>query len=131
MRAVRLIVGILVVACVGQFGGCLTAQLESEDETGESAGAFDDPAPEDQAPVFEPAHVSGNGGASLSNPAPASALLKPPPVACMAVNPEKVNFGGKKYGEQAIAPLEILACGEVPLLIYGIHLKRGPRRTLA
>ena len=46
-------------------------------------------------------------------------------VPCIAVNPAKVNFGGKKYGEQAVVPLEISACGEAPLEIYDIFIKEG------
>jgi hypothetical protein len=37
-------------------------------------------------------------------------------------NPSKVNFGGKKFGETAVIPLEIQSCGEGPLEIYSIYL---------
>jgi len=46
-------------------------------------------------------------------------------VPCIAVNPQKVNFGGKKYGDMAVVPLEISACGEAPLELYDIHIKEG------
>ncbi len=46
-------------------------------------------------------------------------------VPCIAVNPSKVNFGGKKYGEQAVVPLEISACGDAPLEIHDIYVKEG------
>ena len=46
-------------------------------------------------------------------------------VPCIAVNPSKVNFGGKKYGEQAVVPLEISACGDAPLEIHDIFVKEG------
>jgi hypothetical protein len=46
-------------------------------------------------------------------------------VPCIAVNPSKVNFGGKKYGEQAVVPLEISACGDAPLEIRDIFVKEG------
>jgi len=41
------------------------------------------------------------------------------------VDPSKVNFGGKKYGEQAVVPLEISACGDTPLEIRDIFIKEG------
>jgi hypothetical protein len=47
------------------------------------------------------------------------------PVPCIAVNPAKLNFGGKKFGETAIIPLEITACGEAPLLLFSIGIGDG------
>jgi hypothetical protein len=46
-------------------------------------------------------------------------------VPCIAVNPSKVNFGGKKSGVKAIVPLEISACGDAPLEIQEILMKAG------
>jgi hypothetical protein len=46
-------------------------------------------------------------------------------VPCIAVNPSKVNFGGKKWGEQAVVPIEISACGDAPLEISDIFVKGG------
>ena len=44
---------------------------------------------------------------------------------CIAVNPEKIEFGGKKVGEQAILSLEIGACGVKPLEVFEIHVMEG------
>jgi len=75
---------------------------------------------------FGPANVPGNSvSPGLSSLQPAAEFMVPPMLACIAVNPEKVNFGGKKFGEAAIAPLEISACNEVPLLIHDIHIAEG------
>jgi hypothetical protein len=45
--------------------------------------------------------------------------------ACILVNPSAVNFGGKKYGEMAVVPVEVGACGEVPLEIYAVRIAEG------
>ena len=41
---------------------------------------------------------------------------------CFAVNPSKVNFGGKLIGKQSVLPLKLAACGESALLIYDVRL---------
>ena len=41
---------------------------------------------------------------------------------CLALNPDEINFGGKKYGEAAVTPLEIKSCGDEPLELYGISI---------
>ena len=46
-------------------------------------------------------------------------------VPCIAVNPSKVNFGGKKFGELAVVPLVISACGDAPLEIHDVYIKEG------
>ena len=44
---------------------------------------------------------------------------------CIAVNPEEIEFGGKKVGEQAVLPLEIGACGGKPLQVFEIYVQQG------
>ncbi len=46
-------------------------------------------------------------------------------VPCIEINPPEVNFGGKKYGEEAPQEVKIRSCGETPLEIYGIRVKEG------
>ncbi len=46
-------------------------------------------------------------------------------VPCLAVNPETVNFGGKKYGELSVVPLELSSCGQAPVEVYGFHFAEG------
>ena len=46
-------------------------------------------------------------------------------VPCIAVNPESVAFGGKKFGELATTAVEITSCGEAPLNITDIYVKEG------
>jgi len=52
-------------------------------------------------------------------------------VPCIAVNPEKVNFGGKKFGELASVPVTIKACGEAQLELYNIYIKDGSSTDFA
>ncbi|MBM4353309.1 MAG: hypothetical protein FJ109_05845 [Deltaproteobacteria bacterium] len=49
-----------------------------------------------------------------------------PSPACIAVNPTKVNFGGKEVGSVSHVALEISACGEVPLEIRDISISEDP-----
>lgn len=46
-------------------------------------------------------------------------------VPCIAVNPENVQFGGRKLDEIAVAAVEITSCGDAPLEIHNIALKEG------
>ena len=46
-------------------------------------------------------------------------------VPCIAVNPEAVAFGGKKFGELATTAVEITSCGEAPLELTDIYIKDG------
>ena len=46
-------------------------------------------------------------------------------VPCIAVNPESVNFGGRKVGEVAVATVEVTSCGEAPLELYNVGIKDG------
>ena len=47
---------------------------------------------------------------------------RPEPAACIDVVPQKIKFGGKKVGDLATLPLEILSCGEADLEIQSIAL---------
>lgn len=126
MRTVRLMVRILVVVCIGLPAGCLMPGGQSRGEDGDSRVMLEDSVPEDEAGGIGPANVfSKSISPVLSSPAPAVEFPDPPKPTCLAVNPEKVNLGGRKFGEQAMAPLEISACNEVPLLIYGIYMAKG------
>jgi hypothetical protein len=42
---------------------------------------------------------------------------------CIAVNPNKVDFGGKLIGKLATNEVQILSCGDAPVEITGIKLK--------
>lgn len=44
-------------------------------------------------------------------------------VPCIETIPEQVNFGARKFGEMSAIPIEISACGESPLSIYGFKIK--------
>jgi hypothetical protein len=46
-------------------------------------------------------------------------------VPCLAVNPEKLSFGGKAIGETSTVPLELLSCGDAPVHITGLHFAEG------
>jgi len=61
-------------------------------------------------------------GPGAADTQPDSSVL---PSACIHVTPDKVSFGGKKIGEQAVAPLEVSACGGVPLELYSLQIEEG------
>jgi len=42
---------------------------------------------------------------------------------CIEVNPDKVNFGGKIWGQTSVAPLEMTACGDLPVKIFSIEME--------
>jgi hypothetical protein len=46
-------------------------------------------------------------------------------VPCLAVNPEKLSFGGKAVGEVSIVPLELSSCGDAPVHITGFRFAEG------
>ncbi len=46
-------------------------------------------------------------------------------VPCIETVPAQVNFGARKIGEMASIPVEIKACGESPLNLYGFKFKDG------
>ena len=46
-------------------------------------------------------------------------------VPCIETIPAQVNFGARKIVEMASVPVEIRACGEAPLSIYGFEMKEG------
>lgn len=46
-------------------------------------------------------------------------------VPCIETVPPQVNFGARKIGEMAAIPVEIKACGESPLELYGFKFKDG------
>ena len=45
--------------------------------------------------------------------------------AAIAVNPKKMQFGGKLVGKKAVLPLEIHSIGVAPLEVTGLYLKEG------
>ena len=58
----------------------------------------------------------------IENESQDDGFTEPP---CYPIAPGKIAFGGKAYGQQAVAPLEISACSWSPVELYGIKISHG------
>ena len=114
VRLAPVVLMLLLTGCLEQAGGELVEVAPVPD-----TAAPDTIAAPDDVTTPEPDVDPAEDAETVTLPE----IVEPP--GCIAVNPSKVNFGGKKYGEQATVPLEVSSCGEAPLKIYDISLAEG------
>jgi len=78
-----------------------------------------DASPEPDSTMFEDQDGNNENPDFVENDA---SRVEP---ACITVSPLQVNFGGKKYGEEASQEIRIGSCSDTPLEIFDIRLKEG------
>jgi hypothetical protein len=122
----------LVVRTIEYPAGWSSANVSFDDsifiEPGESTSFLVRFSPEDSSPAMGTIRIYSNDPETARLPGLGKTEVKitgNESVPCIAVDPAKVNFGGKEAGQKSIVPLEISACGEASLELHDIFVKGG------